>query len=245
MSEPRIRSLPKVKAPYDLNNFPEGVIESIGRQLVGLIAVGADRLEGPDWEKLFAAAIDADWHPTNNGLTDVRKDNCAWSAKTVKNTNPFNAATVRLISGRNSLDFSYQESNVRSLPPEEVGRMVLAIWNRRLADMRTQFEHLRTVVLIKHNDFRRFALFEFETVAYEPSAFRWSWNSNSNLVGHSFEGKHRFTWQPHGSQFTVVEDVPAARRRFQIHLPPAFEVITIEQVLDQLGFDPTWIQIVS
>ncbi len=146
--------------------------------------------------------------------------------------------TVRLISGRNSLDYSYRQSDSRGLSPKELGRLVLGIWNDRVSSVRQRFAHTRTVVLIKSSDLGECALFEFETLRFEPERFDWSWNIHGNLVGHDDTGAHRFTWQPHGSQFTVIESVPDNRIAFKLRLPGP---LPQDIALQLLGFDESWI----
>ena len=52
-------------------------------------------------------------------------------------------------------------------------------------------------------------VFEFDTIRYDPELFVWEWNKNGNLVGiEKSSTEHRFTWQPHGSQFTIIEEIP-------------------------------------
>ena len=41
-----------------------------------------------------------------------------------------------------------------------------------------------------------------------------------------------FTWQPHGSQFTVIYDVPISSTKFKVNRPP---VLDFAKTLDQIG----------
>ncbi len=44
---------------------------------------------------------------------------------------------------------------------------------------------------------------------YDHELYHFKWNKNNNLEGYDKEtDKHRFTWQPSGSQFTIVEEIP-------------------------------------
>ena len=241
MEEPRLRTADKIKPPYPLGQFPKNVIVRVASSIVyQLYTRGEARLEGSDWEQIFAYAIDAEWKPSNIGLDDVQLDNCCWSAKTVKNTHPSKEKRIRLITGRNSLDYSYKQSDSRGLKPSEIGHRVLGIWNSRASSIRKRFAHCRTVVLIKSNDLSECALFEFETLRFETERYTWDWNKRGNLEGYDASGLHKFTWQPHGSQFTVIEDVPIDRLAFKIRLP---EKQPREVTLDAIGFDDTWITI--
>jgi len=119
---------------------------------------------------------------------------------------------------------------------------VLSIWNARVADVRKRFSQVRTVVLIKADDLLEVAAFELETVLFQPENYRWSWNDGDNLVGFEVLPNqteiHKFTWQPHGSQFTIVEDVPKDRLAIKIKQPPELDR---EAVLKALNFEPSWI----
>lgn len=190
---------------------------------------------------MFAEGINAQWKPSNIGLDDVRLGSCCWGAKTVKNSKPANAKRVRLISGRNSLDYSYKQSDSRGLSTDEIGRRVIDIWNARVSSVRQRFAHCRTVVLLKSDDLSECAMFEFETLRFETERYTWEWNKQGNLEGKDDAGSHRFTWQPHGSQFTVIEDVPENRVAFKLRLPGT---LPRDVALQVLGFDETWVEII-
>ena len=105
------------------------------------------------------------------------------------------------------------------------------------------YNQLRVAVLVRNFGARTFLLFEEDTQRYNYSEFTWAFNKNGNLVGRSQDEKEtaRFTWQPHGSQFTIHRTVPASAKRFSINR----EVPTIEPdtVLTAIGFDRDWITI--
>jgi len=199
-------------------------------------------LRGSDWERIFATSINAEWKPSNVGLDDVVLGSCAWSAKSVKNKNPKTVKRVRLISGRNSPAYSFDETNLDA-DPNELGGFVLDIWNERVSSIRKKFKHLRTIVLIKSEDLLTLAVFEFETIRYDPELFFWKWNRNNNLEGYDKAGqKHCFTWQRHGSQFTIIEEVPDDCLLIETKKPPKLEK---ESVLKTLKFDKTWVTITT
>ncbi len=159
-----------------------------------------------------------------------------------KNKNPKTFKRVRLISGRNSPAYSFDETNLAA-NPNELGTFVLDIWNERVSAIREKFKHLRTVVLIKSDDLLTLAVFEFETVRYDPELFFWEWNQNNNLIGYDKEKrKHRFTWQRHGSQFTIIEEVPDDCLLIEMKEPPKLEK---ESVLNALNFDETWVTVTT
>lgn len=241
MSEPRLRTADKVPAPYPIGKFPQKTIYRIAAEIVyHLHTRGEARLEGSDWERIFAEGIQAEWKPSNIGLDDVRLGSCCWGAKTVKNSKPATAQRIRLISGRNSLDYSYRQSDSRGLSEDEIGKHVIDIWNARVSSVRQRFAHCRTIVLIKSGDLSECVLFEFETLRFEPERFKWEWNIHGNLEGKDDAGHHKFTWQPHGAQFTIIEEVPENKVAFRLRLPNR---LPRDAALQALGFDETWVEI--
>lgn len=149
---PRLRTVDKVKPPYSLNQFPADFGQKLGREIVYLLATkSTPSLEGSDWEQIFASCIGAEWKPSNVGLDDVILGVCAWGAKTVKSPHPHRAETIRLISGRNSPSYSFDQQNLDA-DAQLLGNDVLKIWNTRVESIRAKFSHLRTVVLIKSDE---------------------------------------------------------------------------------------------
>ena len=105
-----------------------------------------------------------------------------------------NLKKIRLISGRNSPIFSYGDTVDVSHDPGEVGAKVLDIWSDRVVSVRSRFEHLRTVVLIKSDDLTQIAVYEFDTVLYLPELYEFGWNKNNNLEGFDkMSGEKTFT----------------------------------------------------
>lgn len=84
-------------------------------------------------------------------------------------------------------------------------------------------------------------MFEFDTVRYDYELYTWKWNKNNNLEGiEKRTGEHRFTWQPHGSQFTIIEEVPSNSIIIRVKQPTTLDK---EQILKALGFDNSWITV--
>lgn len=240
---PKLRTVDKVRPLYLLNKFPSDFALNLGRQIVYLLTTrNTTSLEGSDWECVFANCIGAQWKPSNVGLDDIVLEPCAWGAKSLKSTNPFEIERVRLISGRNSPVYSYGSSISTDMPADPLGKDVLEIWNERVAALRKIYKHLRTVVLIKSNDLLNLAVFEFETIRYDPNLYYWAWNKKNNLEGSlKSTDEHVFTWQPSGSQFTIIEKVHE-RLKIQIRKPPQLDP---ETVLRELKFDSSWIKIIK
>ncbi|OGP84904.1 MAG: hypothetical protein A2Z08_04595 [Deltaproteobacteria bacterium RBG_16_54_11] len=241
---PRLRTVEKYKPPYPLNKFPKEFAFNLGRELVYVLASrGTPRLEGPDWEEIFARLVGAQWKPSNVGLDDIVLQQTAWGAKTVKNRKPSTVSKIRLISGRNSPVYSYGDREISDADPKELGEKILAIWNERVAGIRKLYRHVRTVVLIKSNDLLEAAIFEFETILYRAEDYRWQWNKRNNFEGFDKRrNQHIFTWQPHGSQFTIIEDVPDDRLAIRIKKPP---IVDRGKILKAIKFDKSWIEIIK
>ena len=174
MREPRLRTVNKAVAPFDLNKFPSKFIDTLAKEIVYMQATKSSMsLEGNEWEQIFAECVGAEWKPSNVGLDDVVLDNCCWGAKTVFGaTNIEKQKTVRLISGRNSPTYSYGVDSITSENPNEIGKLVLDIWNERVSAVRQIYKFVRTVVLVKSKDYKDFLVFEFDTIRYDPELLR-------------------------------------------------------------------------
>lgn len=239
---PRLRTVDKARPPYPLNKFPKEFGYNLGREIVYLLATKSKPvLEGAEWEDIFAGCIGASWKPSNVGLDDVILGSCAWGAKTVKARCPSEQKSVRLISGRNSPAYSFGESKVKNVEPNRLGEQILSIWNERVSAVREHFNNLRTIVLIKSSSLEEVVVYEFNTIRYDADLYRWEWNKRKNLEGfEKSSGMHRFTWQPHGSQFTIIEDVPDDALIVRIKLP---QKLNKEVVLKGIGFNKDWVTI--
>lgn len=120
---------------------------------------------------------------------------------------------------------------------------MLSIWNERVAGVRKLYRHLRTVVLVKSDDLLELAAFEVETVLHSDKDYWWQWNDQNNLEGFKkTSDRHVFTWQPHGSQFTMIEEVPKECLAIRIKKPP---VLDREAVLASIKFDKSWVEVIK
>lgn len=239
---PKLRTVHKSVSAFPLNEFPKGFPYLLGKELIYLLASkGKPELEGSEWENIFANCIGADWKPSNVGLDDVVMGNTAWGAKTLKVANPSALKKVRLISGRNSPNYSFGERSDQEADACLIGQLVLEIWNERVSSIREKYKHLRTIVLLKSNDLSEVVVFEFDTIRYDHELYNWEWNKNNNLEGtHKKTGEHCFTWQPHGSQFTIIEAVPERGLVIKIKRPKTLDK---DQILKALGFDKSWVKV--
>lgn len=240
MEHPKLRDSHKLNARelYPTNEIPDNVVTEIGAHIIYLLALGRKGITGTDWGDTLALALQAIHLDSPVGIADVVKERMAWSAKTIKTTSPLNIDTVRLISGRCSPDYSYGIANPHD-DIQKTGRAVLGIWNERINIAQDNYNPIRTSVLIRSNDLSTFTLFEEEVQRYRTSDFIWEVNDNGNLIGkHAETGVTKFTWQPHGSQFTIHTKVPANAIKSKIRKPPRIEK---ENILKSIAFDHSWI----
>lgn len=243
MKHPRLRDGHRLRTKelYPINELPDEYIVKIAGYITYLLYVGRKDMTGGDWGDAFAKAIDGIHLDSPVGIADVVKDKMAWSMKTVKTANPMKAKRVRLISGRCSPDYSYGITNPHE-DIEKTGRAVLGIWNERINLALDNYNPVRTMVLVRSEDCLSFCLFEEDTHRYASNEFRWEINRNGNLIGKSIlTGETKFTWQPHGSQFTIHDTVPPNAIRFTIKQPPT---ITQESILEAINFDASWVEII-
>ncbi len=224
---------------YPLGEIPDTVIIEIAKQFVHRLAIGHADITGDDFGTIFGTAIDGIHRSSPLGIADVCKENCAWSVKTIKTNKPHNIDRVRLISGRNSPDYSMGISDPRK-DPNATGRAVLSIWNARVNEALDEFDDLRILVCIRNFTTQKFLVFEEEASRFTHADYKWAFNKRGNLEGYDLaHDKHCFTWQPHGSQFTVIRTIPAHARKFSInHSVP---LISKEHVLRLAKFQDDWI----
>ena len=244
MNSPKLRDNKRRKGNevYSLGEIPKNVITEIGKWIAYSFAIGKSDISGEDWGDIFSKSIDGDHLNSPLGLADVVKDGMAWSVKSVKHDHPHKCNKIRVISGRCSPDFSYGINN----PHEDIlstGRAVLGIWNERVNIAKDHYEPLRSSVLIRNPNTLEFTIYEHEVGRFNTKEYSWETNKNGNFVGkRNTDQKHVFTWQPHGSQFTIIYDVPISSIRFRVRRPP---VLYFNKTLDQIGFNSSWIEIVE
>ena len=190
-----------------------------------------------EWASVFARCIGADWSSSECRWSVTRKDGIAWCAKIITNCLPHKVKHV-------VLEFNgFDVGNVHTEEPNQLGEMILGVWNARIAEVRKQFATTRTVVLIKGDDLSTVSVFEEEALRFLSEEYEWDWNQKDDLEGYVKEtGVKRFTWQPHGSRFSITTNVPDNCLKIRICRPP---LLDRDEVLTQLKFDPSWIEIVA
>ncbi len=237
---PRIRddSRNKVNELYPLNEIPEDVITGICGHIVYLLAVGRKDLTGNDFGDAFAEAIGGTHFASPLGVVDVGRGREGWSVKTVKATKPFSVETVRLISGRNSPDYSFGIEDPHA-DLQKTGDAVLKIWNKRVSVAYEKYRMVRSIVLVRNDDLTQFCLFEEEIRPFISTEYFWETNSRGNFEGKEKKSKETvFTWQPHGSQFTIHASVPSGAKKFELKQP---KIVDKKQFLINLNYDNSWI----
>lgn len=205
------------------------------------LAIGHSDITGDDFGTMFANAVGGEHRGRPLGVADVALNECAWSVKTVQGALPFKLPIVRLISGRNSPDYSLGISNPRT-NPQDTGRAVLSVWNARVNEALDEYDDLRIVIMIRNMQTREYRIFEEEAQRFTPTDYSWEFNKKGNLEGKNrTTGEHAFTWQPHGSQFTILRRVPASARRFSIK--PNVPMVQPDTILAAIRFKPEWVTI--
>ena len=224
-----------------MGQIPHSVLIEVGKQIVHRLAVGMNDIEGNDFGTIFAYAVGGEHLAKPLGLADVLWDGCAWSVKTVKLDRPFRAKHTRFISGRNSPDYSLGITDPH-IDATLTGRAVLAIWNSRVNRALEECEDLRIAFLIRNIETKEFVLFEEAAQQFIPDDYSWRFNGNNNLEGRDkVSGKHWFTWQPHGSQFTIIRDIPGSARRFTINRN--VPMVDPAAILAHVQYRDSWIEI--
>jgi len=237
---PRLRdsSRPHVQELYPLNQIPNEIVVKICGHIVFLSSVSRKDLSGDDFGDAFATAINGMHLARPLGIADVVLEKMAWSVKTVKVKNPWQATSIRLISGRNSPVYSYGiEDPLEDI--QKTGDAVLGIWNERVNIAYSQFNLVRTLVLIRSDDLSQFVLFEEDTRSIRATDYRWELNTHNNLLGiNKNTGETCFTWQPHGSQFTIHTKIPPEAKRFSLKKPKTLDE---KEFLLTLKYNESWV----
>lgn len=188
---------------------------------------------------MFADTVSGQHYASPVGIVDVSKDKMAWSMKTVKSPKPHAAARVRLISGRCSPDYSFGIEDPHD-DIQKTGEAVLAIWNSRVDIAFAHFPRVRVSVLIRDEELSQFTIYEEYLEHFNIADFVWSENKRGNFEGvNRTTGKKQFIWQPHGSQFTIISDVPATATHFRVRKPA---LLSKQETLSALGFDSSWVE---
>ncbi len=207
--------------------------QELGKDLTFLLATrGKLELDNEEWARMLERA--ARTESSNRAV--LRRARCfrVW--------HPFETRHVSLTNTlKLSAEFHELLRNGES-DSNKFGAMILDAWNKSLSVARG-FDEERFSVLFAGMNSSCAAFFEIPIISYEPSEYDWDWNEDDGLDGY-VKGTccQRFTWQPHGSQFTITTVIPDNRLKLRIRQPPRLDR---EEVLTQLRFDPSWVEIVK
>jgi len=136
---------------YPLGELPPSLAIQIGKRIVHRLAVGQSDITGDDFGAIFAQSIDGEHRGKPLGVADVWWQNCAWSVKTVKSSKPHTIEKIRVISGRNDVNYSFGVKD----PYADIaatGTGVLKIWNSRVDEALSEYEDLRIFIMIRNMD---------------------------------------------------------------------------------------------
>ena len=126
--------------------------------------------------------------------------------------------------------------------PQATGRAVLEIYNSRINEARENHDDIRLLVMIRNWEALEFVLFERPLGPVVVNQYQWCVNKRNNLIGYITDPEIKaFTWQTHGSQFTVHEPVPHTTCEFRIRKQPS--TLGMSAVLKFVKFNPSWIEI--
>ena len=227
--------------PYPLNEFPDSLIQQIAQHIVYLLAVGRGDITGDEFDNAFSDSIGGTSFNKPLGVADMGLGRCAWSVKTVKAKAPHNTSAVRLISGRCNPNYSVGITDpTRDI--QATGHAVLDIYNERINEAVRKYAQLRLAVFIRNMGTLEFTIYERILHPVAVNNYRWNMNDRDNFEGReTATNNHAFTWQPHGSQLTVMERVPPSALRFRLrHRPSRLE---LQHVLDLVKYDKDWLEI--
>ena len=205
----------------------------LGKDLTFLLATrGRLELDDEEWARMLEQAMRTE----SQDRAILRRARCFRVRHTFE---------IHHVSLANALSLSagfYELLRKGEPDSNKLGAMLLEAWNKSLSVVRG-FDEERFSVLFVGMDSPCAVFFEVPIVPFEPSEYAWDWNEDDGLDGYvKRTGGQRFTWQPHGSQFTITTVIPDNRLKLRIRQPPRLDR---EEVLTQLKFDPSWVEIVK
>ena len=236
---PKLRDNQLASWPYKITAIPQSHIFAFAEEITQSAYLGKSDIQGDEWGDMFARAINGAHLASPVGHVDVTKGKLAWSVKTIKDKNPHKKRTIRIISGRNSPDYSFGIKNVHD-DINKTGAAVLSIWNERVNLSINSYKIIpRLSILVRNLPNSEFAYFELDVKEYDPNNYEWRENARDNFEGiDKSTGRHAFTWQPHGSQFTILYEVPNHAVKFTIKKPGMIDPAVLKKAI---GFDKDWI----
>ena len=236
---PRLRDNQLAAWPYAVTATPQSHIFSFAEEITKSAYLGKADIQGDEWGDMFANAVGGGHLASPVGHVDVTKGKLAWSVKTVKDKTPHRKRVIRIISGRNSPDYSFGIKNVHD-DIGKTGAAVLSIWNERVRLSISTYKIIpRLSILVRNLLDSTFTYFESDVKEYNPHDYEWKENKRGNFEGiDKSTGRHAFTWQVHGSQFTILYDVPEYAVKFSIKKPGRIDPAVLKKAI---GFDKNWV----
>ena len=114
------------------------------------------------------------------------------------------------------------------------------VYNKRIHKAKWDHDDTRMVVLLRNMRSQEFTLFERPIAPFVPQDYTWEMNARRNFMGMRGDTQV-FTWQPHGSQFTIHEPVPLSATKFKINREPG--MLEMQHVLQLVGFNSDWVEV--
>ncbi len=115
----------------------------------------------------------------------------------------------------------------------------MEVYNSLINEALKQHNDVQLLVFVHNLFLQEFTVYERALVPIPVNNIQWTKNKNHNLEGREGE-RHTFTWQPHGSQFTILENLPHGATKFGISKHP--QQLKNQDVLNAVGFGPDWIE---
>ena len=222
---------------HRVNQLPDDIVRSLAAGVLAESLFHGITLSGEAFERAWARAVGGKIETSPATLVDVRVGETAWSCKTTQHKKL--SGTVRVIVGRCDPRYSMGEEYIGA---SAIGRAVLQIYNERVDVAQEGCRSLRTVVLLRDEQNKRYGIYERSLSHVEDSDYEWGYNDRGNLEGKSLiTGEHEWTWQPGGAQLTLLDQVPSSFVVFSVlgDIPR----MGIDDVLAQIGYRDSWITI--
>lgn len=227
---------------HEIGKIPTTTIMRLARSITWHRCKNTNpKITGDEAAEYWADAIGGRHRNSPDGLDDVVIDghaDFAWSVKTIAQQSKA-GKTCRLISGRCQPEFSFEGFKNSEHSVQEVGEKVLSIYNERVAATRRRHPDLRSLTLLRHDADAHYRVFEDDLYRIsEP--IHWRANKGGNFEGYDAANIHRFTWQPHGAQFTIIKSIPHDAVCFSVKEPGK---IDRDKALEAIGYDDSWVLI--
>lgn len=203
------------------NSFGHGQLAKLKRELrlhlITAYCLGATfALSGPNWERIGAAMLGANYRHGGMDKFDCFKNHMAWSAKTTEQETA-GAAYYKL------LNLAWTESD----QPSIVGDHALASYNADVvAATYSRFQVFRSLVLLRNHASDQLTLYEKDIRPLETSQYRWKkhFRKGRYVSAHGHDrrsGAMRFSVTLTDRRLFVADPIPADAVRLSVSLDTA------------------------